>query len=246
MVQTPQTVQTTPDTPIVARVEVNALQSVSFNVGDLVKILFTAIGNAMWFIPSLMIRAISDWTSSSIEMHKETGVPVALHDLMKIVEEKAKSTEGIYRKATSFAELNALTEQVSQGKTDGVKSDMDAHLAACSIKKMLRDMPAEKKVFPATIPNLEGMNEQQKISDVKTIIGSLTSQKKAFLTHMLNHITAVSSHSEVNKMTSSNLALTLMPNLIPQSTDPLQMMADQSKQNAFFMYILENRTTLGI
>ena len=123
---------------------------------------------------------------------------------------------------------------------------MDAHLAACSIKKMLRDMPAEKKVFPATIPNLEGMNEQQKISDVKTIIGSLTSQKKAFLTHMLNHITAVSSHSEVNKMTSSNLALTLMPNLIPQSNDPLQMMADQSKQNAFFMYILENRTTLGI
>ncbi|MCP5491171.1 MAG: hypothetical protein H7A42_08710 [Chlamydiales bacterium] len=47
-------------------------------------------------------------------------------------------------------------------------------------------------------------------------------------------------------MTKSNLALTLMPNLIPQSTDPLEMLAGQTQQNAFFMFIVENRTALDI
>ncbi|MCB1066913.1 MAG: hypothetical protein KDK56_01875 [Simkania sp.] len=234
------------ETTVATQAGASAVEARSFAVGDLVKILFATIGNALWFIPSLMIRSISDWTSSSIQMDQQTGVPVALHDLLKIVEEKAKSTEGVYRKAASLNQLNALTQQVSQGKTGGIKGEMDAHLAACSVKKILREMPDEEKVFPAAIPNLEEMGEDQKLPAVKSVIGSLTPQKKAFLTHMLNHIETVSEYSAVNKMTKSNLALTLMPNLIPQSTDPLEMLAGQTQQNAFFMFIVENRTALDI
>ncbi|MCP5491172.1 MAG: hypothetical protein H7A42_08715 [Chlamydiales bacterium] len=83
------------ETTVATQAGASAVEARSFAVGDLVKILFATIGNALWFIPSLMIRSIQRLTSSSIQMDQQTGVPVALHDLLKIVEEKANQRKGL-------------------------------------------------------------------------------------------------------------------------------------------------------
>lgn len=215
-------------------------------IGEFVKLLFTSIGSALWFVPSLVIRALSDWTSSSIPVNEKTGAPVALHDLLKIVEEKAKTTQGIYRKSASATDLNELTKKISEGNSEGVSGTMDPHLAACSVKKMLRDMPGEEKVFPAEVPNLEELESSDKLKAVKTTISALSSQKKAFLTRLVDHVEAVSLFSDVNKMPKSNLAIVLAPNLFAQHSDLSKEFAAMGIRNAFFTFVVDNRSALDI
>lgn len=237
-----------PSNALITQSDANATQARSFFIAEVVNFLFTSIGSALWFLPSLLIRAISDLTSSSIPVNEKTGAPVALHQLLDIVEQKAKITQGIYRVPASATDLDELTKQISKGENDGISEGMDAHLAACSVKKMLREMPAEQKVFPAEVPNLEELESDQKLAAAKTLISSITPQKKAFLSRLVNHIEAVSLFEGVNKMSKSNLVLMFAPNVFAQGadTDPMEGLAEMKKQNDLFTYVLNNRTALDI
>lgn len=235
-----------PSNALITQSDANATQARSFFIAEVVKFLFTSLGSALWFVPSLLIRAISDLTSSSIPVNEKTGAPVAFHDLLDIVEEKAKTTKGIYRISASATDLNELTKKISEGNSEGVSDGMEAHLAACAIKKMLRDMPVEQKVFPADVPNLEELESDQKLAAAKTLISGMTPQKKAFLSRLVDHVEAVSLFSSVNKMTKSNLAIVLAPNLFAQHSDLTQEFAAMGVRNTFFTFVVDNRAALDI
>lgn len=136
-------------------------------------------------------------------------MPTILHAIFDRMEKTAPLSEGIFRLSGSIVELQKAIEQVDLQKEFDLQNASDDILAGI-LKKYLLSIPNK---LPSALKTLDG-SPQEMIEPVKRLLIDVNNDSFLCLMDrlfLLLHL--ISKKSDSNKMTASNLALVIAPNV---------------------------------
>ncbi|NXV99466.1 3BP1 protein, partial [Fregetta grallaria] len=137
--------------------------------------------------------------------------------------------EGLFRLAAGASVLRKLKSSLASGSNALEEFYSDPHAVAGALKSYLRELPQPLMTF-------ELYNEWVKVASLKDVDGRVQSLQDTCsrlpresynnLRYLIKFLAKLAEHQDLNKMTPSNIAIVLGPNLLwtQQSTgDPVQL-----------------------
>uniref|UniRef100_A0A667XJK0 Rho GTPase-activating protein 1-like n=1 Tax=Myripristis murdjan TaxID=586833 RepID=A0A667XJK0_9TELE len=124
--------------------------------------------------------------------------------------------EGIFRRSANVTLVKEVQLRYNSGETVNFTEMEDVHLAAVILKTFLRELPEPLLTFQLynDIVNFSSVSSDSQVTAMKTLLESLPEENYTSLRYLITFLAQVSSNSEVNKMTNSNLAVVFGPNLL--------------------------------
>ena len=133
-----------------------------------------------------------------------------INDLLNNVEKYGLDQPGIFRISGSSNTINSVINQVNRGiKVD--LSKLDYHVISGLLKQFLRTM--KEPVFPFSFFDRLTEIKASELETLKELINELPHHNAELLKRVIQLLTKVAKFSDVNKMTTSNLAIVIGPNL---------------------------------
>ncbi|KFQ40806.1 SH3 domain-binding protein 1, partial [Mesitornis unicolor] len=158
---------------------------------------------------------------------REIALPIEACVMMLLA--SGMREEGLFRLAAGASVLRKLKSSLASGSNALEEFYSDPHAVAGALKSYLRELPQPLMTF-------ELYNEWVKVASLKDIDGRVLSLQDTCsrlpresynnLRYLIKFLAKLAEHQEVNKMTPSNIAIVLGPNLLwtQQSTeDPVQL-----------------------
>jgi len=176
---------------------------------------------------------------SSLEQTNDNGytVPTILVNMKKYILAKGGvQTEGIFRLAGEQTEIRRIKDQMNKKTYDFSTNDVNAITSL--IKIWFRELPVP---ILNTLPQDSIMNFST-AADCVTAYDSLPEPQKTLLTWLLDFLAEIARNSSQNKMTSTNLAIVVAPNLYDISTpNPMEGLILSQKCAQFMNHVLNSR-----
>ncbi|KAM3850769.1 rho GTPase-activating protein 1 [Diretmus argenteus] len=143
-------------------------------------------------------------------------VPVVMKDTVGFLSEHGLEIEGIFRRSANVTLVKEVQLRYNSGETVSFTEMEDVHLAAVILKTFLRELPEPLLTFALynDIVNFSSVSSSSQATAMKTLLESLPEENYASLRYLIQFLAQVSSNSEVNKMSNSNLAVVFGPNLL--------------------------------
>ncbi|KAM6147294.1 SH3 domain-binding protein 1 [Phoenicopterus ruber ruber] len=158
---------------------------------------------------------------------REIALPIEACVMMLLA--SGMREEGLFRLAAGASVLRKLKSSLASGSNALEEFYSDPHAVAGALKSYLRELPQPLMTF-------ELYNEWVKVASLKDVDGRVQSLQDTCsrlpresynnLRYLIKFLAKLAEHQEVNKMTPSNIAIVLGPNLLwtQQSTgDPMQL-----------------------
>ncbi|CAH1976389.1 unnamed protein product [Acanthoscelides obtectus] len=126
------------------------------------------------------------------------------------------SEEGLFRVAASTTKVKRLKASIDSGCFVALIPEYrDAHVLASLLKLYLRELPEPLLTFHLHKEWLEAaqLPDNHRLEVVKSIVQRLPQENKDNLSYLFQFLSKLTKHPE-NKMTSSNLAIVMSPNLL--------------------------------
>ncbi|XP_050749035.1 T-cell activation Rho GTPase-activating protein-like [Gymnogyps californianus] len=168
-------------------------------------------------------------------------------ELLAVLQREGPATEGIFRRAASATEFRELREALDRGAHIDLGSQ-PALLLAVILKDFLRSIPAKLLVshlYEDWMQAMERTSKQAKVEELKAVAEKLPAANLLLLQRLLSLLQRIGHNASTSRMTSSNLAVCLGPNLLsPPNEDqlPLQAMLEvTAKVNVLVEFMIENR-----
>ncbi|XP_026696821.1 SH3 domain-binding protein 1 [Athene cunicularia] len=158
---------------------------------------------------------------------REIALPIEACVMMLLT--AGMKEEGLFRLAAGASVLKKLKSSLGSGSNALEEFYSDPHAVAGALKSYLRELPQPLMTF-------ELYNEWVKVASLKDVDSRIQSLRDTCshlpqesynnLRYLIKFLAKLAEHQEVNKMTPSNIAIVLGPNLLwsQQSTgDPMQL-----------------------
>ncbi|XP_069712272.1 SH3 domain-binding protein 1 isoform X2 [Phaenicophaeus curvirostris] len=158
---------------------------------------------------------------------REIALPIEACVMMLLA--SGMREEGLFRLAAGASVLRKLKSSLASGSNALEEFYSDPHAVAGALKSYLRELPQPLMTF-------ELYNEWVKVASLKDVDGRIQSLQDTCsrlpqesynnLRYLIKFLAKLAEHQEVNKMTPSNIAIVLGPNLLwsQQNTgDPVQL-----------------------
>jgi len=145
-------------------------------------------------------------------------------------------TEGVFRLAGEQLEIRRIKETVNKKNYEFTTNDLNAITSL--VKIWFRELPVP---ILNTLPQDCIMNFSS-ASDCVSAYESLPEPQKTLLSWLLDFLVNIARNSDVNKMTSQNLAIVIAPNLYDISTpNPMEGLILSQKCAQFLNHVLNSR-----
>ncbi|NXB97030.1 3BP1 protein, partial [Vidua chalybeata] len=197
---------------------------------------------------------VAGYYGVSLETHlkslgREIALPIEACVMMLLA--SGMKEEGLFRLAAGASVLRKLKSSLASGSNVLEEFYSDPHAVAGALKSYLRELPQPLMTF-------ELYDEWVKVASLKDIDSRVQSLRDTCsrlpqdsynnLRYLIKFLAKLAEHQEVNKMTPSNIAIVLGPNLLwsQQSTgDPMQLdLASVSSIQAVVEALIQNVDTL--
>ncbi|XP_005039825.1 PREDICTED: SH3 domain-binding protein 1 [Ficedula albicollis] len=197
---------------------------------------------------------VAGYYGVSLETHlkslgREIALPIEACVMMLLA--SGMKEEGLFRLAAGASVLRKLKSSLASGSNALEEFYSDPHAVAGALKSYLRELPQPLMTF-------ELYDEWVKVASLKDIDSRLQSLRDTCsrlpqdsynnLRYLIKFLAKLAEHQEVNKMTPSNIAIVLGPNLLwsQQGTgDPMQLdLASVSSIQAVVEALIQNVDTL--
>ena len=157
------------------------------------------------------------------------------------------ATEGIFRVPGESFTVDTFKRLFDSGATDVDFRGCSVHDVATLFKLYLRMLPEPLVPFK-TYPSLiaiqsryeEDNNETNYIKDTSYLIKDMPTDNQRVLKYLLSFLQDLSKYSKYTKMTSSNLALVLVPNVVRPEKDTVDTAMQSPIVQRIFEYLIEN------
>ncbi|KGL90725.1 SH3 domain-binding protein 1, partial [Charadrius vociferus] len=184
------------------------------------------------FFPLCACSCLPRYYGVPLETHlkslgREIALPIEACVMMLLA--SGMREEGLFRLAAGASVLRKLKSSLASGSNALEEFYSDPHAVAGALKSYLRELPQPLMTF-------ELYNEWVKVASLKDVDGRVQSLQDTCsrlpqesynnLRYLIKFLAKLAEHQEVNKMTPSNIAIVLGPNLLwtQQSTgDPVQL-----------------------
>ncbi|XP_015378942.1 PREDICTED: rho GTPase-activating protein 1 [Diuraphis noxia] len=158
----------------------------------------------------------------------------------------ALETEGLFRRSANINHLRDLQNRINLGEP--VDFGNDVHLAAVLLKTFLRELEEPLMTFDLfdEITQFQTLPKDERPRQVKILIlEKLPLDNYHLLKYLIQFLSKVMDRCDLNKMTSSNLAVVFGPNLVRSPNSQLSLAAI-GPINAFTDFVLVNHDQIFI
>ncbi|XP_052662561.1 T-cell activation Rho GTPase-activating protein-like [Harpia harpyja] len=177
---------------------------------------------------------------------EDGSLPRPVQELLAVLLREGPSTEGIFRKAAGGTEFRELREALDRGARVDLGSQ-PALLLAVVLKDFLRSIPAKLLVndlYEDWMAAMERTSKEEKVSELKAVAEKLPAANLLLLKRLLSLLQHIGHNAATSRMTASNLAICLGPNLLsPPNEDllPLEAMLEVTgKVKVLVEFLTEN------
>ena len=133
-------------------------------------------------------------------------IPFVLHQLFDQLEHVAIRTDGIFRESCDISQLQQVIDDVDN-EIDVNFKEYNSHLLANLLKKYIKSM---QNKLPIEFANIDCGN----IQEIQQMLLSMKNESYLFfLERLFRLLHQISIRSDVNRMTSTNLAIVIVPNI---------------------------------
>ncbi|XP_061402266.1 rho GTPase-activating protein 68F [Musca vetustissima] len=151
-------------------------------------------------------------------------------------------TEGIFRRSGNHSEIIALKERVNRGEDVDLK-DVNVHVIAGLLKSFLRDLAEPLltfELYDEITSFLEWPKEDRSRNVTMLIRERLPEENYELFKYLVEFLVRVMECEDLNKMTSSNLAIVFGPNFL-WSDKKTTSLDEIAPINAFVDFVLQNQ-----
>jgi len=185
-------------------------------------------------------------------LHNKSLVPLILFEITSYIRSKGGlKEEGLFRVSGSAQQVDDLRKLYDKkGSVDLNAQAPSIHSASSLLKQFFRELPEPlfpRRYYSTLIKVAKNPNTDSKINNLKLIVSKLPKINKHSLIYLLKFLKEVANHSDVNKMTPTNLGTVWGPNLIkePPSEEPVNLsnfsqLMDSEHVNALICIMLDN------
>ncbi|CAM9604343.1 unnamed protein product [Bubo scandiacus] len=191
-------------------------------------------------------KAVTTLRASSLERL----VKGQAKDLLALLHQHGPSTEGIFRLAASEHALRELRKALDSGAEVHLESQ-PAHVLAVILKDFLRKIPSkllEAELYEEWMSALQKTSRQEKLAGLKEVASKLPKANLVLLKELLALLQNISSSAATSRMTASNLAICVGPNLLSpaeEDTLPLDVLAQATgKVTQLVAFLIEHHEEL--
>ncbi|KAH8398712.1 hypothetical protein KR222_000413, partial [Zaprionus bogoriensis] len=154
-------------------------------------------------------------------------------------------TEGIFRRSGNHAEIMALKERVNRGE-DVDLSSVNVHVIAGLLKSFLRDLTEPLLTFELyddVTKFLDWPKEERSRNVTQLIREKLPEENYELFKYIVDFLVRVVDCADLNKMTSSNLAIVFGPNFLWSGRNSTSL-EEIAPINAFVDFVLQNHKAI--
>ncbi|XP_051779102.1 protein FAM13C isoform X3 [Erpetoichthys calabaricus] len=171
------------------------------------------------------------------------GVPAVVHSIVEYIDSHGLEQKGLFRISSSLNKLKLLREKYERGEDVDLSEEGGVEQAASVLKLFLRELP--EAVIPTSVHIAIG-NAYKDNKDnpalnhqIKMLLLGLPQEHYKLFKFIGAFLIKVASHSEVNQMTTENLATVFGPCIfhVPFGSD---MQEEQLLCNQILLHILRN------
>eukprot|EP01087_Luapelamoeba_hula_P006662 TRINITY_DN1674_c0_g1_i1.p1 TRINITY_DN1674_c0_g1~~TRINITY_DN1674_c0_g1_i1.p1 ORF type:complete len:1017 (-),score=160.00 TRINITY_DN1674_c0_g1_i1:152-3202(-) len=184
------------------------------------KALELARANQLFGIPLKVIMETEQTKSGN-------NVPWLVEETVDYITNHCLKKEGIFRLAGSAVEIEALRDMIQTGKRfkfEEMNGVYDDNVISDIFKQWIRELPEPILtwgLFPEWIQTFDIANDQARMERLKELVESLPTTNQYILQLLMKCLRSVVDLSDINKMTSSNVAIVFGPNIIKRKRGPL-------------------------
>ncbi|KFQ28429.1 SH3 domain-binding protein 1, partial [Merops nubicus] len=158
---------------------------------------------------------------------REIALPIEACVMMLLA--SGMKEEGLFRLAAGASVLRKLKSSLASGSNALQEFYSDPHAVAGALKSYLRELPQPLMTFElynqwVQVASLKDVDSR--VQSLQDTCSRLPQESYNNLRYLIKFLAKLAEHQEVNKMTPSNIAIVLGPNLLwpEQSTgDPVQL-----------------------
>lgn len=151
-------------------------------------------------------------------------------------------TEGIFRRSGNYSQIVALKQKINNGTDDVDFKDTDTHVVAGLLKTFLRDLSEPLltfELYDEIINFLEWSKEERSRNVTQMLREKLPIENYELFKYLIEFLVKVMECKDLNKMTSSNLAIVFGPNLVWAKHNQMSL-EEIGPINAFIDFVLQN------
>ncbi|KAJ7399879.1 SH3 domain-binding protein 1 [Pitangus sulphuratus] len=197
---------------------------------------------------------VAGYYGVSLETHlkslgREIALPIEACVMMLLA--SGMREEGLFRLAAGASVLRKLKSSLASGSNALEEFYSDPHAVAGALKSYLRELPQPLMTFElydewVKVASLKDIDSR--VQSLRDICSRLPQESYNNLRYLIKFLAKLAEHQEVNKMTPSNIAIVLGPNLLwsQQSRgDPMQLdLASVSSIQGVVEALIQNVDTL--
>ena len=181
-----------------------------------------------------------------LEEHlRVTGRDIALvieACIVTIIEGGGIEEEGLFRIAGMASKVKKLKTSFDAGVVDMDEYALDIHSVAGALKQYLRELPE-----PLLTHNLYSdfmkvlsLPQNQRLQALRKVVHDLPEPNYNNFRYLVKFLSKLTEKSDINKMTTSNIAIVVGPNLLWQEGDAGASMASSGSISNLFEMIVSN------
>lgn len=148
---------------------------------------------------------------------QERDIAFVIEECATFLYREAMDIQGLFRLAGSAIKIRKLTAEFDAGLVDLSEFDNDVHVVTGALKQYLRELPEPlmtSKLYNEWIQASAIQDNGTKLQAYWTIVEKMPPLYKANLRYLITFLGKLSENSEVNKMSASNIAIVIAPNII--------------------------------
>ncbi|TRY84682.1 hypothetical protein DNTS_003909 [Danionella cerebrum] len=188
-----------------------------------------ALASIEGFLPT--VQSMQDkWTEkpafgTALEEHlKRTGREVALplEACVMMLLETGMHEEGLFRIAAGASKLKKLKAALDCSTSQLEEFYSDPHAVAGALKSYLRELPEPLMSYQLYEEWIQASNvpdPDKKLQELWMVCDRLPKPNKTNFRYLVKFLAKLSQESDINKMTASNIAIVLGPNLLWAKTE---------------------------
>ncbi|XP_016143724.1 uncharacterized protein arhgap20b [Sinocyclocheilus grahami] len=172
------------------------------------------------------------------------NLPKPIMDLLYLLFCEGPETRGIFRRSANAKNCRILKERMNAGQSISLH-EQSVFVSASLITEFLRKLPGGVlccDLYEDWMEVLQSENQQDRLNRVRCLLAQLPEENVTLLCHLFGVLHRIHTHSEVNQMTATNLALCIAPNMLWRTS---QISPDKEGQSvlqvaALIQYLIEN------
>lgn len=153
---------------------------------------------------------------------QERDIAFVIEECVTFLYKEAMDVQGLFRLAGSAAKIRKLIAEFDAGLVDLAEFGNDVHIVAGALKQYLRELPEPLMTFSLYNEWIQAHGIQDngaRLQQYWSIVEKMPPLYKANLRYLVKFLGKLSENSEVNKMSASNIAIVIAPNIIWSAED---------------------------